>query len=156
MPSLLRRTAFCSAAEAAGLTAGAGAARSVDAMADRSGLAGSAWDGLVEGTAVGLAQAWPLGRWLPGLRRRCYVVATVLVAGLGLVMGAVLVAAGDGVDLPGCKQPGANWAIGWVLLDGALTGVFAGAALGLVSWRLLPSLVGAPRAVGESRLRFGG
>ncbi len=73
------------------MTASAGAARAAQSLGDRSGVLGSAWTGLgvlvagglVEGVALGSAQAWPLGRWLPLLRRGRYVFATVLVAGLG-------------------------------------------------------------------------
>src|SRR6476661_3140129 len=99
------------------MTASAGAARAGQALTDRPGpLGGTAValavvvaGGLVEGVALGAAQAWPLGRWLTSLRRGRYVLATVLVAGrddggaapplglvllgaagLGLVMGPVL------------------------------------------------------------------
>ncbi len=200
-PSLLRWTVLCAAAEGVGMTAAAGAARAARDLADGPGLAVIVAGGLVEGVALGTAQAWPLGRWLPSLRRGRYVLATVLVAGLGwaaasapaalsgdeggsspslalvlpgaaglgLVMGAVLgavqalalrgavahpwrwvsanVAAWPGamcLIFLGASAPEADWPVGEVLLLGAVTGVAAGAALGLVSGWFLPSLSGAP------------
>ena len=73
------------------MAAAAGASRVGHTLADRTGSLGGAGvalavvvaGGLVEGVALGSAQAWPLGGWLPALRRGRYVLATVLVAGGG-------------------------------------------------------------------------
>ena len=191
------------------MTASAGAARAGQALTDRPGPLGGTGvalavvvaGGLVEGVALGSAQAWPLGRWLTSLRRGRYVLATVLVAGLGwaaasapavlgggddggaapplalvllgaaglgLVMGPVLGSAqavalrgaaphpwrwvgANAMAWPGAmcliflgaSVPGADWPLGALLLDGAVTGAVAGAALGLVTGWFLPSLTGA-------------
>ncbi len=191
------------------MTASAGAARAGQTLTDRPGPLGGTGvalavvvaGGLVEGVALGSAQAWPLGRWLTSLRRGRYVLATVLVAGLGwaaasapsvlagdddggatpplglvllgaaglgLVMGPVLGAAqavalrgaashpwrwvgANAVAWPGAmcliflgaSLPEADWPVGAVLLDGAVTGAVAGTALGLVTGWFLPSLTGA-------------
>ena len=111
VPSVLRWTALCAAAEAVGMTASAGAARAGQALADRPGPLGGTGvalavvvaGGLVEGVALGSAQAWPLGRWLTSLRRGRYVLATVLVAGLGWAAASapsVLAGGGDGRETP--------------------------------------------------------
>lgn len=105
VPSVLRWTALCAAAETVGMTAAAAASRIGHTLADRPGPLGGAGvalavvvaGGLVEGVALGSAQAWPLGRWLSTLRRGRYVLATVLVAGLGWAgASAPAVFTGDG------------------------------------------------------------
>lgn len=208
-PSLARWTLYCAAAETVGMTAASGAARAGQALADRPGpwggngaaLAVVVAGGLVEGVALGTAQALPLGDWLRSLRRGRYVLATVLVAGLGWAAGAAPgVLAGDdgGAEPPlalmllgavglglamgpalgaaqasalrgavphpwrwvgantlawpaamaliflGASRPDDGWPLGWVLVDGAVTGAMAGSALGLVTGWFLPSLTGAP------------
>jgi len=199
----------CAAAETIGMTAAAGAARTTQDLADRPGLAGSVGlalaiivaGGLVEGLALGGAQAGELARWRPALRRGRYVTATVLVAGLGwaiasapsalagddggsgppvllmalggvgigLVMGPLLGAAqawalrgavahpwrwvganaaawpfAIAVIFVGAGTPGADWPLGWLLVDGAVTGALAGTVLGLVTGWFLGSLTGSP------------
>ena len=104
VPSVLRWTVLCAAAETVGMTAAAAASRIGHTLADRPGPLGGAGvalavvvaGGLVEGVALGSAQAWPLGRWLSSLRHGRYVLATVLVAGLGWAgASAPAVLAGD-------------------------------------------------------------
>jgi hypothetical protein len=78
------------------MTAASGAARATQELADRPGYAGSVGlalaiivaGGLVEGLALGGAQAGQLARWHPALRRGRYVAATVLVAGLGWALAS--------------------------------------------------------------------
>lgn len=202
VPSLGRWTILCAAAEAVGMTAASAAARLADSSASTwARLTVIVAGGLVEGVALGAAQGWALGRWLPALRRGRYVALTVLVAGLGwagasapsalsgddggaapplplvllgatglgLVMGSLLGAAQatalrGAVSRPwrwvaanaaawpvamllifvGATTPSEDWSLGWVVLVGAVTGVVAGSALGLVSGWFLPSLSGPP------------
>ncbi|NYD42752.1 nitroreductase/quinone reductase family protein [Nocardioides panaciterrulae] len=137
-PSVVRWTALCAAAEALGMTAAAGASRVGHTLADRTGLLGGAGaalavvvvGGLVEGVALGSAQAWPLGRWLPAFRRGRYVLATVLVAGIGWAGAsapAVLTGEGGGTGPPfSLVLPGAA---GLGLLMGALLGSVQAIAL---------------------------
>lgn len=98
--------AGCAAAEATGITAGALATRLAEPLA--GGAVGSSLalvtivlGGLVEGTALGAVQAVLLGGVFPRLRRRRYVVMTVLVAGLGWAAGSAPgVLAGDAGGAP--------------------------------------------------------
>ena len=73
--------------------------------------------------ALGSAQAWPLGRWLPAFRRGRYVLATVLVAGIGWAVAsapAVLTGEDGGAGPPlSLVLPGAA---GLGLLMGLLLG----------------------------------
>jgi hypothetical protein len=131
IPSVLRWTALCAAAEAVGMTAAAAASRIGHTLADRPGWGGAGTAlaivvaaGLVEGAALGSAQAWPLGRWLPALRRGRYVLATVLVAGLGWAgASAPAVLTGDG---GGDGPP-----LSLVLIGAAGLGLVMGSLLGL-------------------------
>ena len=86
--------------------------------------------GLVEGAALGVVQAVLLGRVFPRLRRRRYVVATVLVAGLGwAAASAPGVLAGD--------SGGAPPSLLVVLPGAAALGVVMGALLGAAqAWSL--------------------
>ena len=132
IPSVLRWTALCAAAEAVGMTAAAAASRIGHTLADRPGPLGGAGAalavvvaaGLVEGVALGSAQVWPLGRWLSSLRRGRYVLATVLVAGLGWAgASAPAVLTGDG---GGDAPP-----LSLVLIGAAGLGLVMGPVLGL-------------------------
>lgn len=76
--------AACALAETIGMTSAATAARVGDSVGSRwAALGVVVAGGLVEGTALGLAQSSVLAARLPGLGRRAYAVATVVVAGLG-------------------------------------------------------------------------
>lgn len=206
LPSLRRWTALCAAAETVGMTAAAAAAKAAAALVEddpgaaalAGGLALVVAGGLVEGTALGVAQAAGLRELLTPRRRRLWVLVTVAVAGLGwaaasapaalsgdesgttpplllvlagaaglgAVMGAALGAAQGAVlraVVPrpwrwvavsaaawtpamvvvflGATTPSADWSVATVVLLGALTGLAAGTVLGLVSGRLLPSLL---------------
>lgn len=204
-----RWVGLCAAAEAVGITAAAGAARASQALVGEPGTAREAAmalslvvaGGLVEGVALGLAQAIGLRSLLPAAGRRRWVLVTVAVAGLGWAAGsapAVLAGGGDGGGAPawlpviagaagigvvmgaalgaaqatvlrrhvrhpwrwiganaaawtpamalifiGAGLPGAGWPVLAVLVTGTLTGLTAGAVLGLVTGRFLPAL-GAP------------
>lgn len=121
----------CAAAETIGMSAAAGAARIVQALGDQPGAMGGAAvalavlvaGGLVEGLALGLAQATALSwRW-NRLPRRRYVLATVVVAGLGWTAGSApgVLTADDG---------GAAPALWLVLAGGAGIGLVSGVMLG--------------------------
>ena len=73
----------CAAAETVGMTAAAGAARVSDGLVGWSALGVVLAGGLVEGTALGVAQSTVLARVAPALVRARYLAATVIVAGLG-------------------------------------------------------------------------
>ena len=127
--------AGCAAAEAIGMTAAALASRAADPLA--GGMVGSTLallvivlGGLVEGTALGVVQAVLLGRVFPRLRRRRYVVVTVLVAGLGWAAASVPgVLAGD--------AGGAPPSLLLVLPGAAALGLLMGALLGAAqAWSL--------------------
>ena len=121
----------CAVAEAIGMTAAAGAARSATALADRGAAHAAAWGlaivvvgGLVEGTALGWLQARSLARVLGPIGRRRWLVATVVVAGLGwAAASAPSVLAGD--------DDGAQPPLLLVLVGALGLGVTMGAVLGV-------------------------
>lgn len=157
-PAVLRWTALCAAAEAVGMTASAGAARAGQALTDRPGPLGGAGvalavvvaGGLVEGVALGSAQAWPLGRWLTSLRRGRYVLATVLVAGLGW-------AAASAPAVLGGDDGGAAPPLGLVLLGAAGIGLVMGPLLGSAQAAALRGAAPHPwRWIGANALAWPG
>lgn len=119
------------------MTAAAGAARFSDhvlidrvpltvALAVGAIVAG----GLVEGTALGFAQALTLRRALPRLRIRWYVATTVLVAGLGWAAGSIpsVLNASVAGETRAAEASGPAW---WLmLLSGAGLGLVMGVLLG--------------------------
>jgi hypothetical protein len=134
---------LCAGAEAVGMAAAAGAARAATALApDRTALA---WGlvvaaGLVEGTALGLAQSAALRPDAPGLRRRHWVLMTVAVAGLGwaAVSAPAVLGGDDGAGAGPSALLVASGAAGLGLLMGAVLGAAqAGALRGTVArpWR---------------------
>lgn len=133
-----RWVAACALAETLGLTAAAAATRGgegLDSSAAALGLVVAG--GLVEGTALGVAQSRVLAARLPGLRRRAYAVVTVLVAGLGWAAGsAPAVLAGD--------HSGTGPALPLVLLGGAGIGLVMGPVLGGAQALVLRGVVRAP------------
>ena len=130
-PSLTRWTVLCGAAETVGMTAAAMAAKASQALpGERRGVAAAAGlslvvlGGLVEGTALGLAQASGLKAWLPGLNLRRWVLVTVAVAGIGWAAASAPSAlSSDDVG------PAPQWPM---VAAGALT---LGAAMGAVGAR---------------------
>ena len=112
------------------MTAAALAARGADQLI--GGVVGSSLaliiivlGGLVEGTALGVVQAVLLRRVFPRLRRRRYIVVTVLVAGLGwAAASAPGVLAGDSGGAP----PSLLLVLPGAAALGALMGVLLGAA----------------------------
>ncbi len=83
--------------------------------------------GLVEGTALGVAQGRLLRRRFPALRQGRYLAATVLVAGLGWAAGsAPATVAGAGEPEGGAGEP----ALVLVLLGAAALGLAMGSLLG--------------------------
>ena len=114
----------CTVAETVGMTAAAAAARAADALDVRSAaLAVVVAGGLVEGTALGLAQSGVLAARLPALRRGAFTWATVLVAGLGwAAASAPAVLSGD--------DSGAAPPLPLVLLGAAGIGLVMGPVLG--------------------------
>ncbi|NYD58055.1 hypothetical protein BKA08_002293 [Nocardioides marinisabuli] len=148
-PGLGVWVAALSLAEAVGLAAAAGASRLVGSWSAEPGVRGSlgfglllvVGAGLVEGLALGSAQAWNLGCWLPRLRRARFVAATVLVAGLGWAAGAA----------PGVLGQEAGEAVGSpspvvLLLAAVGVGVVLGPLLGLAQASALRPAVGHPGA----------
>ena len=146
-PGLAVWVAALSLAEAVGLAAAAGASRLVGSWSAEPGVRGSVGlglllvvgAGLVEGLALGSAQAWNLGRWLPRLRRARFVAITVLVAGLGWAAGAA----------PGVLGQEAGEAVGGpspvvLLLAAVGVGVVLGPLLGLAQASALRPAVGRP------------
>ncbi|ABL80507.1 MULTISPECIES: hypothetical protein [unclassified Nocardioides] len=116
--------AACALAEGVGMTAAAGAARFADPLGTAAGLAVVVAGGLVEGTALGWAQSHVLVRLAPTLTRRRYLVATVLVAGLGWAGASAPAALGSGGS--GADQP----PLALILLGAAGLGLAMGPALG--------------------------
>ena len=188
----------CVVGEAIGMTASASAAHASGALPAYAALALVVVGGLIEGTALGVLQGAWLARRFPGLSHLGWIVATVLIAGLGwalasapaalgdpdggepdpvvivvmaaglgLAMGALL-GAGQALVLrhhvrhpwrwigisavawapamvvifAGATVPDASWPTAAVIVLGALTGVVAGAILGLISIALMRTLGG--------------
>jgi hypothetical protein len=133
-PTIARWTRLCAGAEAIGMTAAAAAAKlSQSLVGEPHGtrevvtvLSVVVAGGLVEGTALGVAQSAGLRTWLPDRARRVWVAVTVAVAGLGWA-GASLpgTLAGGGAD---SSQPPWLLIIAGALALGAVMGVTLGAA----------------------------
>lgn len=113
------------------MTAAAGAAKATQALVGEPSTGREAAvalslviaGGLVEGVALGVAQAAGLGRWLPRPDRRRWVLVTVAVAGIGwAAASAPSVLAGD----DGGGQP--SWLL--IALGAAGLGVAMGGVLG--------------------------
>lgn len=138
--SLTRRwIAANSLAETVGMTAAAAAAVAVDrfALATVAALAVLVAGGLVEGTALGLAQSRVLASRWPALRVRRYLLVTVLVAGLGWAAGSV----------PGVLDEGGGGAsppLPLVLLGAAGIGLVLGPLLGAAQALVLRGAVRRP------------
>ena len=138
--SLTRRwIAANSLAETVGMTAAAAAAVAVDrfALATVAALAVLVAGGLVEGTALGLAQSRVLASRWPALRVRRYLLVTVLVAGLGWAAGSV----------PGVLDEGGGDAsppLPLVLLGAAGIGLVLGPLLGAAQALVLRGAVRRP------------
>ncbi len=142
-PHLLPWAAAIAAAEAIGIAAVAGVARTVGSWSAEPGQRGTlavglllvVGAGLVEGLALGAAQSWSLGRWLPRLRRSRYVVATVLVAGLGWAAGSAPAVLGQ----DGAGEEAAGPSLVLLVLGAAGVGLAVGPVLGLAqAWVLRP------------------
>ena len=119
----LRWVVACAAAETVGMSASAGAARAADGLAPAVALLLVVGGGLVEGTALGAAQATVLRPRLGRSGARAWVWATVVVAGLGWGAGSApaTLAGDDGGTTP---------ALGLVLLGATGLGLAMGALLG--------------------------
>jgi hypothetical protein len=112
------------------------------AVLAREMTAAAAWavvvtGGLVEGLALGLAQALVLARWTRGLSRARYLAATVLVAGVGWAVASVPSAVGGG----DAEQP----PVLLVILGAAAIGVVLGTILGAAQAAALRGVVRHPR-----------
>jgi hypothetical protein len=132
-----RWVAACALAETIGLGAAAAAARGGEGLDPRAALGLVVAGGLVEGTALGLAQSRVLAGRLPGLRRRAYTGFTVLVAGLGRA------AASAGPVLSG-DDSGSPPPLVLVLQGGAGIGLVMGPVLGGAQALALRGSVQAP------------
>jgi hypothetical protein len=127
---------LCAAAETIGMTTAAAAARASrtwvgdppSGWGALAALALAVAGGLVEGTALGVAQARGLSLWLTRLRQRRLVRMTVLVAGLGWAAAStpatLLGGTGDQPPLP----PILAGAVGLGLAMGAVLGSAQGLA----------------------------
>ena len=120
-----RWIAACAVAETVGMTTVAGAAVLADRASGPAALGVVVAGGLVEGTALGLAQSSVLARVVPVLSRARYLAATVVVAGLGWAAASApsVVGAGGTAERP----PVLLVALGAVVL-GLVLGVVLGAA----------------------------
>jgi MFS family permease len=131
MPSLMRWIGLCAAAETVGMAAAAAAAKaaSVAAVGIGGALALVVAGGLVEGLALGVAQARGLRRVLASPDRRRWVLVTATVAGLGWAAAAApsVLATGDGEEPP----------LALVLAGAAALGATMGAVLGAVQAAVL-------------------
>lgn len=141
----------CTVAETVGMTAAAAAARAADALDVRPvALAVVVAGGLVEGTALGLAQSGVLAARLPALRRGAFTWATVLVAGLGWAAAsapAVLLGDDSGAAPPLLVVLLGAAGIGLVLgpvLGGAQALALRGAARAPLRWVLANTLAWPP------------
>ncbi|MCW2761994.1 MAG: hypothetical protein JWR85_2195 [Marmoricola sp.] len=114
------------------MTAAAGAAKGVQTLSDRPGFIGAAAmalilvvaAGLVEGSALGIAQGSLLGNRWPALDRHLYLGATVVAAGLGWAAGSApgILSGDDGGPQPPLLMMLAG-AAGIGLVMGPLLGV---------------------------------
>lgn len=150
--TLARWTALCAIAEAIGMTAAATAAKVSQAMVGEPAtsrqvavsLSLVVTGGLVEGVALGGLQAVGLGRALPGLGRRRWLLVTAAVAGLGWAAAsapAALSGVGDGSAPP----------LLLVLAGASLLGGLLGALLGAAQASVLRGHVRHPwRWIGTS------
>lgn len=111
----------CATAETIGIAAASGAARASESTDTLAGFGLIVAGGLVEGTALGLLQARALRDLIAP--RRAWVLATVLVAGLGWAAGSAPATLQD--DASGTAP-----ALGLVLLGAAGLGLVMGAVLG--------------------------
>ncbi|MGW6225484.1 hypothetical protein ACWFQT_00075 [Cellulosimicrobium cellulans] len=140
---------LCATAEAVGMAASAAAARAGTALVTAGRGSVLAWTivvlgGLVEGTALGLAQRAALTRLAPTLHRHRWLLVTVAVAGLGWAAGSVpsVLATDDGATAPGPVA-----ALGGAAALGLAMGAVLGAAQ---SWVMRPATQHPWRWVGIS------
>lgn len=131
-PSLARWVGLCASAEAVGMTAAAAAARASFALVGEpstpsdmaTALTLTVAGGLVEGLALGGAQAAGLAHVLPARARARWVAVTVTVAGIGWA------AASAPAVLAGPSEDGAAPPLPLVLVGAGALGTVMGAALG--------------------------
>lgn len=119
------------------MTAAAAAATAGSRLNTGAALALVVVGGLVEGLALGWLQARVLGVLAPDVSRRRYVLATVLVAGLGWSAASTPAALATGGD---DRQPG----LLLVVSAAAALGLVSGAALGVAQALALRGAVGHP------------
>jgi len=128
--------AACAAAEGIGMAASAGAARGSEHLGTGTGLALILLGGLVEGAALGVLQSGILAHTL-GSRRRTWVLATVLAAGLGWAAGSAPATVSGDSD---STSPG----LALVLLGALAIGLTLGPVLGLAQALALRTRVRHP------------
>ena len=130
LPSPAVWIGLCAAAEAVGMTAAALAATTSSApgVPASAALALVVAGGLVEGIALGVAQAVGLRGLLARSGRRAWVFATVLVAGLGWAAASAPAA----FDPGGGSEPPVALVLGGAAALGAVMGAVLGAAQGWV------------------------
>lgn len=118
------------------MAASAAAARTADGMPAVTGLAVLVAGGLIEGTALGVAQSTVLASRLGAARRRAWVLVTVLVAGVGWAAGSAPATLGG--------SDGASPPLGLIVLGAAGLGLGMGALLGLAQAAVLRRQVRHP------------
>jgi hypothetical protein len=94
-------------------------------------IGGAVGLGVGMGAVLGAAQAWVMHRQVPHPWR--WVTANMVAWAVAMP-----------IIFAGANLPGADWSLLAVAASGTVTGLTAGAALGLVSGLLLPSLAGVP------------
>lgn len=107
------------------MTAAAGASRVSDGLVGPVALGVVVAGGLVEGTALGVAQGGVLARMFPALARARYLAATVIVAGLGWAAASAPSALGGGGD---AEQPPVLLVVSGAVALGLVMGAVLGAA----------------------------
>lgn len=107
------------------MTAAAGASRVSDGLTGPAALSVVVAGGLVEGTALGIAQASALAPVAPTLARARYLAATVIVAGLGWAAASAPSVLGGGGD---AEQPSVLLVVSGAIALGLVMGAVLGAA----------------------------
>lgn len=141
-PSLRRWTVLCAVAEGIGMTAAAAAAKTGQSLVgEPSGGRDAAVvlglvvaGGLVEGLALGVAQASGLASWLTHRRRVGWVLTTLAVAGVGWAAAS----APSVLEEPGGTGPSFLLVVLGAMGIGLLMGAALGAAQALVLRGVVP------------------
>lgn len=128
----------CVVAETIGMATAAGAARTASNLADHDaphaallGFAVVLAAGLVEGTALGLSQSKVLSGWLAGGGRACWLLVTIVLAGVGWAAGSAPQSLNPAPVAAGSEPP-LLLVIAGATVIGLVMGALLGAAQGTV------------------------